>query len=342
LRATGRRGGSHPLARLGLVFLSGAFLAAAFAPTAAAQTTPTDTGEAAEATLTVTVEGEGEVFSSPQGIACPATCEATFQVGETVTLTASEGIGEFRGWSGACAEAAGTECTLAVAGNVTAGAAFTSPQPPPPPPPEPPGPGPEPPGPPPPPGQLLARIDDILAALPLANIAFNVPKALEVGQRTVIELRMSGRRPIRQLKQEITALGEREGARIRVSDQVEARLTGLGFEIRPLTPERQAVSGEGVTEWGWAISPTESGTLTLHLTVSAVIDVRGAQSTHTAVGDAPRAARGLVLAEARAGELGRERRERRRREREGSAPEKEEGAEPQEAGPAVVGSALWP
>jgi len=55
----------------------------------------------------VTVEragsGTGVVSSSPGGIDCGATCEASFQDGTEVTLTATPGTGTvFSGWSGPC------------------------------------------------------------------------------------------------------------------------------------------------------------------------------------------------------------------------------------------------
>jgi hypothetical protein len=42
-----------------------------------------------------------------------------------------------------------------------------------------------------------------------------------------------------------------------------------------VTSERKAVSGQGVTEWKWEIEPTETGPKRLHLTLSAIIQVRG-------------------------------------------------------------------
>jgi hypothetical protein len=62
-----------------------------------------DTGEAAASVdrrLTVTVEGNGTVTSSPAGINCPQTCSALFASGTTVTLTAAPGTGfRFERWA---------------------------------------------------------------------------------------------------------------------------------------------------------------------------------------------------------------------------------------------------
>ena len=268
--------GSHRLARLALGFLLAGLVAGAAAPAPRAGQTGTVTTDtattSARVSLTVTVEGDGEVVSDPAGIACPGACSATFDAGTTVTLTANPGSGEFRGWDGACG-GTDTQCGFQMEGDASVAAAFTSTQPPPPPPPPPPGPGP---GPPPPP-----NIDVILEGLTFANVAFNAPTELHLGDTAVIELLVSGERPIRELKEEIRERGEREGGRIQVSDVVEARLTGLGFRIQAISDERQPVRRAGVTRWSWEIEPVETGALRLHLTISAIVDVAGSESTYT-------------------------------------------------------------
>jgi len=67
------------------------------------------------ATLEVELEGEGEgtVTSSPEGIDCGGECEAEFEEGETVTLTAKASLGsEFAGWENCDAEPSPTECEV--------------------------------------------------------------------------------------------------------------------------------------------------------------------------------------------------------------------------------------
>ena len=124
-------------------------------------------------------------------------------------------------------------------------------------------------------------IDKVLRDLPLANAAFNAPTTMHLNEPTVIQLLLSGERPIRELKDKITALGEKQGATLKASDSMEAHLTGAGFTIEPVTPAVQLVSGEGVTEWKWEVEPKEAGKRRLHLTLSAIIDLRGREATYT-------------------------------------------------------------
>jgi subtilisin family serine protease len=74
-------------------------------------------------TLTVSGGGNGTVTSSPTGIACGATCSASFAAGSIVTLTASALAGyEFAGWGGACS---GTgSCVVTLNGNSAVSAVF--------------------------------------------------------------------------------------------------------------------------------------------------------------------------------------------------------------------------
>lgn len=70
------------------------------------------------ATLTVTINGlntaKGLVTSSPAGISCPSTCNATFALGAIVVLTAnSSGFG---GWVGCDANNPANTCQVSLAG----------------------------------------------------------------------------------------------------------------------------------------------------------------------------------------------------------------------------------
>jgi hypothetical protein len=122
-----------------------------------------------------------------------------------------------------------------------------------------------------PPSTGFRNVDQALRDLPLGSVAFNTPRSLATGQTAEIHLLVSVRRSIGELKAAITEAGLKEGARVRLSDQMVADLTGLGFQIEPETEEQQAVSTERPTEWRWQIAPTRTGTLHLHLTLSAVI-----------------------------------------------------------------------
>ncbi len=90
----------------------------------------TDGGDAPPERGTVTVtragDGAGTVTSDPAGIDCGGACSAPFDVGTTVTLTATAAPdATFDGWTG-CPVADGTACTLTVEGDATVTATFAA------------------------------------------------------------------------------------------------------------------------------------------------------------------------------------------------------------------------
>ncbi|MBM4776852.1 MAG: hypothetical protein GQE15_04040 [Archangiaceae bacterium] len=92
--------------------------------TTATTVTATFTRSTALLTVAKAGTGSGTVTSAPAGLSCGATCVAAFDVGSSVTLTASPaGDSTFTGWSGAGISCPGTgTCTvnLAAASSVTA------------------------------------------------------------------------------------------------------------------------------------------------------------------------------------------------------------------------------
>ncbi|MFM2002748.1 MAG: hypothetical protein RI963_2174 [Planctomycetota bacterium] len=118
-------------------------------------------------------------------------------------------------------------------------------------------------------------IDEILASLEWGNIAFNTPQSMNLGDTAIIQLVLGLDTEIEDLKQKIEAKGEKEGASIRVSDRMEARLSGPNFAITAIAPEIQPVSKSESTNWEWEVKPQGQGHQNLHLTLSALIEVDG-------------------------------------------------------------------
>src|SRR5450432_3155423 len=84
-------------------------------PADAGTGTPSDAGtqQAAPFFLSIQVQGSGTVGSSPAGIDCTASCQAPFNPGASVLLTATPAAGQqFTGWSGACGGTSGCAVTM--------------------------------------------------------------------------------------------------------------------------------------------------------------------------------------------------------------------------------------
>ena len=131
------------------------------------------------------------------------------------------------------------------------------------------------------PGAKPSEVDKALAELEPANIAFNTPTQLRLDESESVQLLVSREQAIEELQAQIDAAGKTEGHQITVSDVMVANLTGLDFDIERTSDARQPVATTGVTMWAWSIEPTDPGTRSLHLTLSALIDVDGNEETYT-------------------------------------------------------------
>jgi len=132
-------------------------------------------------------------------------------------------------------------------------------------------------GPPPltlPTSDIFAATDAVLAALPWGNIAYDTPERMNLGETTTIKLLLSPKVPMETLKAQIRSVAEVEGAQVKISNQMLARLTGNGFTINAVTQEKQSI-GTDVTQWQWDVQATAKGTHQLHLTLTVVINVDG-------------------------------------------------------------------
>lgn len=118
-------------------------------------------------------------------------------------------------------------------------------------------------------------VDRLLQKMASGAIAFNTPSELNIKDSYEIQLILSTNETIEEIKQSITEEGEREGAKIKISNRMEARLSGYMFQITALTPEAQAISKNQKTEWKWEIQPKEEGQHKLHLTLTALLDING-------------------------------------------------------------------
>lgn len=127
-----------------------------------------------------------------------------------------------------------------------------------------------------------SSVDRLLNEMDFGAIAFNVPTEINIDDVPQIQLILSLADSVEELKQTITEQGEILGVTIKVSDRMEARLSGYMFQITAITPEQQAVSKTKQTEWKWEIHPKEQGRHKLHLTITVLLEIDG-ESTPRAI-----------------------------------------------------------
>jgi len=117
-------------------------------------------------------------------------------------------------------------------------------------------------------------VDAILAQLKLGNVAFNTPSTINIRETVSIHVALSPDASAAVLEDRVDGPGGKVSQALQVSNNMEARLSGEGFRIVPVTSERQAVSS-GITEWIWDVTPLAAGRHTLTLTIDALINVNG-------------------------------------------------------------------
>ena len=103
-----------------------------------------------------------------------------------------------------------------------------------------------------------------------ANVAFNAPKQMNVGEHRVIQLLLDTRRSSSEIARDIVERGTKVTAQLGVSPQVKVYLTGSAFAVRPITAQEQAISDKEPTEWKWELTAREVGRQRLFLTVDAI------------------------------------------------------------------------
>lgn len=113
-----------------------------------------------------------------------------------------------------------------------------------------------------------------MSQLTLGNVAFNTPATINIEETVSIHVALSPSENAAALKDRVEGPGEKVSHALQVANNMEARLSGEGFKIVPVTSERQAVSS-GVTEWIWDVTPLTAGKHQLTLTIDALINVNG-------------------------------------------------------------------
>lgn len=126
----------------------------------------------------------------------------------------------------------------------------------------------------------LEKQDDVQSNLFTASLAFVLRDKANVSEDIKAQLLIDPTQGIEQLEKELTVKGQKISKEIEVSKIVIAKITAPDFDVVPITPEEQILSLRKPTEWLWTLSPKSTGTFEVNLTVTAVINARGRETTH--------------------------------------------------------------
>jgi hypothetical protein len=116
------------------------------------------------------------------------------------------------------------------------------------------------------------EIAELRRQLYKGSVAFNAPQALHRDESAEIALFVGIGNHAATMKAALPGpLAQKHSATVQISDRMQAKLTGIGFDIQPESAETQPVGVLNMTQWRWQVSPTQTGKLHLHLTLNALL-----------------------------------------------------------------------
>jgi len=128
----------------------------------------------------------------------------------------------------------------------------------------------------------VRTVDEALASMKAAKVAFNTPERGTVAKPMVVEAVLSTHLPAEALKVRIEAEGKVGVADLTVSDRMAATLAGgAAFDVSPAGPQEQWVPDSQETRWTWTVTPRAVGDQILTISFDAILTINGKEGRRT-------------------------------------------------------------
>ncbi len=125
------------------------------------------------------------------------------------------------------------------------------------------------------PAETVRKMAQLVPKLDWGNVTFLPPASMRAKMEQAVPVRYRRNASPDALRQHLAEEIGVQAADVAIPNEMLARLEGSGFEIKPITPERQPVSSGAEREWKWSVRAVEPGPRNLHLMMSAVVSVGG-------------------------------------------------------------------
>lgn len=124
--------------------------------------------------------------------------------------------------------------------------------------------------------ESVEHVDEIVSRLDYGTVGFYTPTELPWGETLVQEVVLSPKDTPEQLRTAMSnPTAPAQFSRLQVASRMEAKLSGSGFDIEPLSEPLQAITSHRPTKWRFKLTPVKTGPQELHLSLLAHIDVDG-------------------------------------------------------------------
>jgi len=126
-------------------------------------------------------------------------------------------------------------------------------------------------------------LEDIWNQLKPANLAWNVPDNMQLGEPQNASLVLTGKLALGDLEKRLKRKkfgGDLAGAtKVEISTDLTAKMTGDGFSVVQVGPARQATTGD-TTQWKWTLTPNQEGDQQkIHVDLMASVMVDGVEKS---------------------------------------------------------------
>ncbi len=129
--------------------------------------------------------------------------------------------------------------------------------------------------------EYLNHIDRLLDTMEFDDIIINSPTKMNVDDNAKIQVLLRLTDSVEVLKLAIENEALKVGATVNVNNRMEVRLSGDQFKILARTAAEQTVSKHQRTEWKWEIQPKEQGKHELHISIIALFEIEGKNTSRT-------------------------------------------------------------
>lgn len=125
-----------------------------------------------------------------------------------------------------------------------------------------------------------SSIDEKIKKLKKANLVFSSPSTMVKNRTYILIAKLNASKDVESLLKELKNM-EKSHAKVRYSTRMVAKMISenkKAFEITNITSETQAISSIDTTTWKWDVTPLESGKQYLHITLTALLDIKGKET----------------------------------------------------------------